>query len=142
MRSNSWSPPRNERHRGEDSRRRRRSRSRSIPPNDGTRNSRIAATILGGLVGGFAGNRAGKGQKYDTAATIAGAVLGGLASREIAEKVVDKQQGRKKERQSEEHAWEEKNGDGGRDDDYRRESRESRGWCDRCRSDRSRCRCR
>jgi hypothetical protein len=146
MRSNSWSP-RNTRQEEDDSRRRRHSRSRSrsrSSSNDGSRNQRIAATFIGGLVGGYVGNRARRGQKYDTAATIAGAVLGGLASREIAEKVGGKKEDGKAKRQGEDHAWEEKYGDGGRggDDDRRRESRDSRGWCDRCRCERSRCRCR
>ncbi|KAF2822464.1 hypothetical protein CC86DRAFT_448238 [Ophiobolus disseminans] len=162
MRSSSWSPPRNERAH-DDSRRRRRSRSRSrSSSNDGTRTQRIAATLIGGLVGGMAGNQFRKGQKYDTAATIGGAVLGGIASRELAERIGGKKEDRKERRQTEQEAWEARHGDGGRDDDRRRsrdgrdsrggrddrdsrgdrDSRDSRGWCDRCRCERSRCWCR
>ncbi|KAH8723874.1 hypothetical protein GQ44DRAFT_803164 [Phaeosphaeriaceae sp. PMI808] len=124
MRSSSWSPPRNQRHGDGDSRRRRRrsrSRSRDL---DAVNPHRLAATIVGGLVGGFAGNKMGKGQKYDTAATIGGAILGGIASREIVDKALNKEERRKKQ-----DIWEE-------------DPRDSRGWCDRCRCERPRCWCR
>jgi outer membrane lipoprotein SlyB len=127
MRSSSYSPPRNERNYDDDSRRRRRSRSRSrSSSHDGSKTQRLAATLIGGLVGGFAGNQFRKGQKYDTAATITGAVLGGIASREIAEKIGGKKEDRKDKRQGEQEAWEREYGDGGRrsgEDDRRRSRR-------------------
>jgi outer membrane lipoprotein SlyB len=126
MRSSSYSPPRNERAYDDDSRRRRRSRSRSrsrSSSSDGSKTQRLAATLIGGLVGGFAGNQF---RKYDTAATITGAVLGGIASREIADKIGGKKEDRKDKRQGEQEAWEREYGDGRRksgDDDRRRSSR-------------------
>lgn len=149
MRSTSWSPPRNQQRYDDGSRRRRRSRSRSRSRenDDSWHKGRLAATLAGGLIGGLAGNRVTKGQKYDTAATIGGAVLGGIASSEIAERFERKKDEKRAERAREDHAWEQKHGDGGRYDSDRRRSRDSReyrdrDWCDRCRCDISRCRCR
>ncbi|KAH7406478.1 hypothetical protein DE146DRAFT_393029 [Phaeosphaeria sp. MPI-PUGE-AT-0046c] len=147
MRSTSWSPPRDQRYDEDGSRRRRRSRSRSRPSSrdeDGWHKGRIAATLVGGLLGGVAGNRFTKGQKFDTAATVGGAVLGGIASSEIAERFERKKDEKRRERDRDSHGWEEKHGDGGRYDNDRRRSRGNRDgdWCDRCRCDISRCRCR
>jgi len=150
MRSSSWSPQRNQqRYNDEGSRRRRRSRSRSQNREDDSswHKGRLAATLVGGLIGGVAGNRATKGQKFDTAATIGGAVLGGIASSEIAERFERKKDEKRMERDRGDQTWEQKHGDGGRYDNDRRRSRESReyrdrDWCDRCRCDISRCRCR
>jgi uncharacterized protein YcfJ len=86
---------------------------------------RIAATLIGGLMGGFAGNQLRKGQKFDTAATIGGAVLGGIASREIADRIGHKKEEKREKRHGEQEAWESRYGDGGRDDDGRR-SRDDR----------------
>jgi hypothetical protein len=156
MRSSSYSPPREKR---EKSRRRHRSKSRarSRDGDDGDRTKILGATIVGSLVGGFAGNQSRKGKKYDTAATIAGAILGGMASRELADRVGSKKDSKKDKYAEEEQAWEGKFGkesrdssegrysrdddrrsggrdderrSGGRDDDRRR-NRDSRSYYDR-----------
>lgn len=110
---------------------------------------RIAATIIGGLAGGIAGSQVRKGQKYDTAATIGGAILGGVASREIADHIEKKRDDSRSKRDDEQGAWEQKYGhddDGSdrrrsRDSRDYRDPRDARGWCDRCRCERSRCWC-
>lgn len=65
-------------------------------------------------MGGLAGNRAGKGRQYDTAATVAGAILGGVGAREAADHW-DKARQKKKE---------------GRGDDGNGEGRRGEKWHD------------
>ncbi|KAF2848451.1 hypothetical protein T440DRAFT_166070 [Plenodomus tracheiphilus IPT5] len=117
-RGSSWSPPRT----SKDNRKNRsqsRTRARS-PPQD--KKHRLAATLGGALIGGIAGNQAGKGKKYDTAATFIGAIVGGLGAREATE-FWDKRQ-----HQKEDQGMEAENGysDDDRKSERRKEDRYDR----------------
>ncbi|KAH7377358.1 hypothetical protein BKA66DRAFT_158034 [Pyrenochaeta sp. MPI-SDFR-AT-0127] len=102
-RRSSWSPPRSEKHdRDERDSHKPRTRSRSRD-----KQHRIIATVGGALVGGIAGNQAGKGKKYDTVATIVGAIVGGVGAREASEFWDD----RRRKRGEQDEEWEEEHGD-------------------------------
>ncbi|KAF1935328.1 hypothetical protein EJ02DRAFT_516509 [Clathrospora elynae] len=124
-RGSSWSPPRSERHdRKERDSRRPRSRSRSQSRSK-DKQHRMLAMVGGAIVGGLAGNQAGKGKKYDTVATIVGAIAGGVGAKEVSEFWDGRQ--KKKERREEE--WENEYGDDERKSNRRRS--DSRGRDDR-----------
>ncbi|KAI8932422.1 hypothetical protein NX059_010608 [Plenodomus lindquistii] len=92
-RGSSWSPPRTHR---DERKNRSQSRTRARSPAKDKKH-RLAATIGGAVLGGLAGNQAGKGKKYDTAATFIGAIVGGLGAREATE-YIDKRRHQKEAR--------------------------------------------
>ncbi|KAJ4364139.1 hypothetical protein N0V83_009594 [Neocucurbitaria cava] len=95
-RGSSWSPPRPKKHDRDSHKPRARSKS-------GDKQQRMIATVGGAIAGGFAGNQARKGKKYDTVATIVGAIVGGMGAREASEFWDD----RKKKREEKQDDWEE-----------------------------------
>ncbi|KAF1846252.1 uncharacterized protein K460DRAFT_281915, partial [Cucurbitaria berberidis CBS 394.84] len=124
-RGSSWSPPRSNKHERDSHKPRARSRSKD-------KQHRIIATVGGALVGGFAGNQALKGKKFDTVATIVGAIVGGVGAREASELWDD----RRRKRDGKEEEWEGEFGDdrGGDRGDRKKDDRDGRD--DRRRDDR------
>lgn len=122
-RRSSWSPPRSEKHDRDLQKPRARSRSRD----NKDKQHRIIATVGGALVGGIAGNQAGKGKKYDTVATIVGAIVGGVGAREASEYWDE----RRRKREEKDEEWEEEYGndpgsDRKKDERYDRYERDDR----------------
>ncbi|RYN23861.1 hypothetical protein AA0113_g2843 [Alternaria arborescens] len=120
-RGSSWSPPRSQRQ-GRSKSRRRRSNSRERDSSTDMK-SRLLATVGGALVGGFAGNRATKGKKYDTVATIAGAIIGGVGAKEAAGHWDDRKRKKEQQRNGD---WDDDSDDSKRRSDRRRDDRYER----------------